>query len=202
MGLRLVLLHLQAWRHRASTRGLASLLPAAKATRAPRGHCWAPSSMPGPPSSAHFIRLPLLNARTPVFRSFHPSAPLPPELSAHARCLHLCSAPGTLHLDQASLLSKVLLSESSRYTGHRPCTWSTFNRASRPQSRAHWGGDEADGSGGGGPIESRSLTAPLPRPRRHPRLLLQRASGQRGWGDAFLSSLHAASWQIANLVPP
>ena len=77
MGLRLVLLHLQAWRHRASTRGLASLLPAAKATRAPRDHCWAPSSMPGPPSSAHFIRLPLCP----------PSCRLTPDASISARPL-------------------------------------------------------------------------------------------------------------------
>ena len=144
MGLYLVLLHLQAWRHRASTRGLASLLPAAEATCAPR------ELLPGP----------LLNAGTPIFHSYRPSAPLPPELSTHARRLRLCSAPRTLHLDQASLLSKVLLSESSRYIGRRPCTWPTFHRASRPQSWAHWGGDEADGVGGG-PIESRSLTVPL-----------------------------------------
>ena len=67
---------------------------------------------------------PLLNVGPPIFHLYRPSAPLPPELSARAQRLHLCSAPGTLLLDQASLLSKTLLSESSRYTGRQPCTWS------------------------------------------------------------------------------
>lgn len=185
MGLYLVLLHLQAWRHRASTRGLASLLPAAEATCAPR------ELLPGP----------LLNAGTPIFHSYRPSAPLPPELSAHARRLRLCSAPRTLHLDQASLLSKVLLSESSHYIGRRPCTWPTFHRASRPQSWAHWGGDEADGVGGGTDREPlpHCPPAPPPSPSQAPAAAGIWAEGR---GDAFLSPLHAASWQTANLLPP
>ena len=105
-------LHLQAWRHRASTRSLASFLPTAEVTRTPKERLLGP----------------LLNAGTPIFRSHHPSAPLPPELPARAQRLRLCSAPGILHLDPASLLSKVLLSESSSYTAHRPRTWATLDR--------------------------------------------------------------------------
>lgn len=172
MGLYLVLLHLQAWRHRASTRGLASLLPAAEAT------CALRELLPGP----------LLNAGTPIFHSYRPSAPLPPELSAHARRLRLCSAPRTLHLDQASLLSKVLLSESSRYIGRRPCTWPTFHRASRPQSWAHWGGDEADGVGVG---VDRSRAAPSLSPCPAPVAIPGSCcSGHLGRGGGEMPSCH------------